>query len=136
MTTETKIKSAIGVLIALFILYAVYSYARKMSVKVPGNGSDIPAGWDPTPVAIQIHDTMSGLGTDSDKFFAIMDNLTLGQRAMVYNAYNLQYGSLISDIEGDFSGDDLTRAIALFKGIEGIALRTPINGYLTIPPGG
>lgn len=136
MSTEKKIKWAAGLLVALFILFAVYSYAKKSSVKVPGNGSDIPAGWDPTPVAIQIHDTIAGLGTDSDKFFAIMDNLTLGQRAMVYNAYNYQYGSLIEDIQGDFSGDELTRALALFKGIEGIALRTPINGYLTIPPAG
>lgn len=134
MTTNKKIMIAAIIVAAIILIYVGYTFAKNKSVKVPGNGSDIPENWDALPVAIQIRETMEGIGTDEDRFFSIMSVLTTGQRAVLYNVYNAQYGSIIEDIKSDFSGDSLTRALELFKGIEGIALRMPMNQYIIIRP--
>lgn len=113
--------------IAVIIILAcivVYSFARKNFVKVPGNGSDVPSNWDATPEAIKLYNAMKGIGTNEDVFFSTLSALSLGQRALVYNKYLEMYGhSIIEDIQDDFEGNDLTKALDYFKGIPGISLR-------------
>jgi len=112
---KLSIQNILFIVGALILLSgaAVYAFTRRRFVSVPGNGSDIPENWTPAPSAIAVHNSMSGLGTNTTLFFSTLEALTVGQRAVLYNYYNANLGNLIEDIKGDFSG------------IPGIGLRMP-----------
>ncbi len=56
--------------------------------------------------ASQLHDSMSGFGTDEDQFDSIFNdaNFTSSDMVKIISVYNQQYGSFIKDIDDDFSG--------------------------------
>lgn len=91
-------------------------------VKLPNNGSGIPTGWSATPSATKIYVAMKGWGTDENAFFTTLDTLTDDQIAAVYNKFNELYETssgynLIEWIQADFSGGELSRALAYFDGL-------------------
>lgn len=62
--------------------------------------------------ADQLHDSMKGgfffgLGTDDEQFDAILNNANLNSSdwVKIISQYNENYGSLIKDVDDDFSGD-------------------------------
>lgn len=110
--------------VIIVMLYGVYAYGKKKSEysDFPDNGTDIPAGWTPTPAVQKIITCFNGYGFGvgtldaEENFFKPLQDLTTGQRRAVYNEYNRKEGTnLIDDIGSDFSGDELARALALFS---------------------
>lgn len=122
MKVSTKYLLIIFAVISLLIGIVIYLYLKKKTVRIP-EGYDIPAGWSALPTAIILYNSMAGVGTDESAFFNALEPLNLAQRAMVYNAYNEKYGNLLSDIENDFSGTDLQRALSYFRDIPGVDTR-------------
>lgn len=110
------------VVISLILILAIYftgkAAGRRPQVKLPDNGSGIPTGWDPGPAAINLHEAMNGWGTDEDRIFDTLSQLTIDQCAAVYNEYNTRYNSnLLDDLTSELSGNDLTNALSYFNGI-------------------
>ena len=111
----------IGVIVFILIIAIYYTgkaAGRRPQVKLPNSGSGIPTGWDPGPAAINLHEALSGWGTDEDRIFDTLSQLTPDQCAAVYNEYNTRYNAnLLDDFEEELSGNDLTNALSYFNGI-------------------
>ena len=128
MESKTKIIIGTGVAIALasvaFIIYKKISSRGKfvMPPIVPTttdnpSNSNSNTSWSPKISATLIHDSMKGYGTDDDLFFKTAEALTSSERTKVKDYFNNNLGdgdNLCDWIEGDFSGSDEDKALALF----------------------
>lgn len=105
-------------------VYGITSLIRKkkindaianISTDSDGNSGQAEAGFDASKVARALWLTMSGFGTQDDKFFEIGNSLSDAQRDAVKVAYANKYGETLKEsIEGDFSFGAEDRALALF----------------------
>jgi hypothetical protein len=80
-----------------------------------GSSSSSSSSFDPSPYTRQIHQSMSGLGTDENLFFNTARALNSEQRAKVKTDFDTKHGSLKEWIKGDFRGSDETDALNLFN---------------------
>lgn len=99
-------KTARWVLLGLIGLVLFYVWARAAGKKkaledakqapLPNNGSGIPVGWDPKPLANRLFEVMDGVTTSSmvkEPVFAETYGLSADQLTAVYNAFNLMFAS-------------------------------------------
>jgi len=94
---------AIGIIIALVIILVIYFWGKRAGklkangpeVHYPNGGNGIPAGWDPKPLAKELHQVMDGLFTLSgtkDAVFSKLLALPTGDMfTAVYSAFNQLY---------------------------------------------
>ncbi len=105
-------------------VYGITSLIRKKKINdaianittdSEGSSGQAEAGFDASQVAKALFLTMSGFGTDEDKFYEIGNSLSDTQREAVKVAYANKYGETLRDaIEGDFSFGAEDKALALF----------------------
>lgn len=100
MSTKVIIIIVIVIIVIISLIYFLGKRAGKRNaegpqVDYPKGGSGIPAGWNPVPIAKELHDVMDGLFTSaSDKEVAwqkLFDLPTDDMIVAVYNAYNQLY---------------------------------------------
>lgn len=93
--------------------------AKPRPVKIPNNGADIPANWSAVPTVIALEEELdSTFYVDDEVVLKLIQPLTKGQLAAVYNEYANRYGKdLLEDIKKGLSGTDLQNALNLFNGI-------------------
>ena len=134
MESKSKIIIGAGVVIALSAVALIVlkkiksrkSYTMPITPITPigDNASDDGASnpretpsWTPAASAQAIYDSMKGWQTDEDLFFNTSDVLSSEQRKKVKDYFNDNLGDgddLCEWIEGDFSGGQEDRALALF----------------------
>ena len=78
-----------------------------------GSPTSSQSEYDPKSSATAIKDSMSGFGTDEDKFFQVANNLSSSQKKAVVTYFNTNFGDLKDWIEGDFSGSDEKKALRI-----------------------
>jgi hypothetical protein len=83
-----------------------------------GTGTPAPAGPDYAALAKQIQQAIEGPGTDEEAVFAALrqcdrDITKISALSAAYTV--LTSRTLLADIQGDFSGSELTRALALLR---------------------
>ncbi len=67
--------------------------------------------------ANQLYEAMKGLGTDDEQVAAILDlELSDADLTKIMEIYNEAHGSLVNDIDGDFSGETRKKYEELFSG--------------------
>lgn len=87
--------------LGVLVLLVIYLLGRKAGKKkalesvtdipLPNGGTDIPATWDPKPLANDLYTVMDGwftLAITKEKVFVRMLDLTAGQLVALYNAFN------------------------------------------------
>tara|TARA_R110002020_G_scaffold65554_3_gene173111 strand:+ start:227 stop:652 length:426 start_codon:yes stop_codon:yes gene_type:complete len=82
----------------------------------PPKGRVVP-DWSPAASAQALYDSMDGVTTDEDLFWATAESLSQDQRNQVQTYFNANLGegsSLCEWIEGDFSWGSEDKALALF----------------------
>jgi len=118
---------AVGVLVLIivFISGSKANVPEKTAIAFDDSNKDcgIPCGWDPTPCAVALKNAQKGWGTDEGMIKGILMSLTKEQVAAVYNKYQQLYhsgdsGDLISDLEDELSGDDLSTALSYSRDIQ------------------
>lgn len=68
-------------------------------------------------LAARLHEAMEGWGTDEDAVYGALSGRTPEDLDAIRDAYFLAYDrSLLSDINDDFSGDELARVMGLLEG--------------------
>jgi hypothetical protein len=68
-------------------------------------------------IAARLHDAMAGLGTDEEAVYGALTSRTPDEIDAIREAYFFAYNtSLLEDINGDFSGDELARVLRLLEG--------------------
>ena len=92
-------------------------------VKLP-KGVSIPSQWTPRPVTVKLYNAMKGFGTDTKAIWSALEPLNDAQKALVYSDFGVYCKEkkesdtdLLTWFSDDLSGDDLSRAVAYFKGI-------------------
>ena len=104
------------------------------------NGENVPEDFNPQPIADALFQAMNGAGTTETRFYSVLEPLNKDQLTVVHNAFNATYGkppcrSLLDRlnpaadcggvngiylrqwIEGDFDGDELSKALSFFSHI-------------------
>ncbi|MET0309933.1 MAG: DUF4157 domain-containing protein [Sphingomonas sp.] len=69
--------------------------------------------------ADEIHLAVAGLGTDEERLFAVLTEISANQATVVATVASYAakgYGDMLADIRGDLSGDELARAMELLHG--------------------
>jgi hypothetical protein len=98
--TKLQIRIAIAVMVALILLAWYFYRSGKRSatgpvVDFPKGNAEIPAGWNPTALADELHDVMDGgataTGTKDDAWRKLADLPTDDMVKAVYSAFNQKY---------------------------------------------
>lgn len=115
--------TALAVVAIILVIYfagkKAGNQAKPKPLKIPNAGTDIPTNWSAVPTAVALEDELSSFWyVDDTVVLKLIQPLTKGQLAAVYNEYGNRYGKdLIEDIKKGLSGNDLQTALNLFNGI-------------------
>jgi hypothetical protein len=104
------------------------------------SGAVLARDVDLVSIAARVHEAVDGLGTDEDAVYAALGELNhdTNAAAQLSRIYLADYGeTLEAAIRDDFSGEELTRAMALLSSTNGAA---PAGGSvspatITVAPG-
>lgn len=75
--------------------------------------------YDPRPDVVELKEAMAGPGTDEDAIWSVLDLKTDQQLVAIYNDFQDYTGEdLFEWFSGDLSGENLSRAMNYFSGIQ------------------
>lgn len=95
----------IGIIILIVVVLIIYFWGKRNgrlkttgpNVSYPNGGQGIPSGWNPTPLAKELHQVMDGLltlsGTKENAFKKLLTLPTDDMFTAVYSAFNQLYFS-------------------------------------------
>lgn len=116
--------AVIGLIVFIVIIYFVVKLSKKgKTLDLPQGGTNIPAGWDANNDARALYAAMKSewynpfsWGTDNSALFAVIENKTPDQLALIYNAFTSLYNEdLFQWFQDDLSSAEYTRAMEIFR---------------------